>query len=99
MENNFEEYKNLVNRVSVAASAYLDMEGGAFLLAWTGELIRNLATAGCLQSARLTIQKMCESVGVDWAWTGYDELEPVEKQAWMNLFTDALMDCVMTVAE
>ena len=74
------------------------MEGGAFFLAWVGELIRDLAGKGYSRSALLTAQKLCEVVGVDWARAEYDELGPVEKQNWLNLFAEALMDYVMTTA-
>ena len=94
MENDFEQYETLLDRASEAAEACLDMEGGAFLLAWAGELIRDLVSAGYCRSARLTIQKLCESVGVDWTWSEYDELTPEEKSAWLNLFAEALMDHV-----
>ena len=96
MENNFKQYELLLDSAAEAAEACLDMEGGVFLLAWTGELIRDLATAGNFKSARLTVQKLCESVGVEWTWTEYDELAPEGKSAWLNLFAGALMDHVMT---
>ena len=95
MENNFKQYERLLDSEAEVAEACLDMEGGAFLLAWTGELIRDLVAVGYLKSARLTLQKLCESVGVDWMWMEYDELEPAEKAAWLNLFAVALMDHVM----
>ena len=92
MENNFKQYEALLGSAAEAAEACLDMEGGAFLLAWTGELIRDLAVAGYCRSARLTIQRLCEAAGVDWARSGYDELDPEEKSAWLNLFAGALVD-------
>ena len=95
MEKNFEQYEMLLDRASEVAEACLDMEGGAFLLAWTGELIRDLATAGCCRSAHLTIQRLCEAAGVDWTWSGYDELNPEERSAWLNLFAGALTDHVI----
>ena len=98
MENNFKQYELLLDSAAEATEACLDMEGGAFLLAWTGELIRDLAAAGHFRSARLTIQKLCESMGVKWALTGYDELPPEEKSAWLNLFTEVLLDHVTAVA-
>ena len=99
MENNFKQYETLLGSAAEAAEACLDMEGGALLLAWTGELIRNLATAGCCRSAHLTIQKLCAAVGADLAWTGYDELDMEEKSAWLNMFAGALMDHVMAAVE
>ena len=98
MENNFKQYELLLDSAAEAAEACLDMEGGAFSLAWIGELIRDLAAAGHFKSARLTIQKLCETVGVDWTWAEYEELSPEEKSAWLNLFAGALMDHAMTVA-
>ena len=99
MENNFKQYEALLDSAAEAAEACLDMEGGAFLLAWTGELIQDLATAGHFKSARLTIQKLCETVSIDCAWSEYDELPPEKKSAWLNLFAGALVDRVMTAAE
>ena len=99
MENNFEQYELLLGSAAEAAEACLDMEGGAFLLAWTGELIRELAAAGYFRSARLTAQKLCESVGIEWTWMGYDELTPEEKSAWLNLFTGSLMDHLTAAVE
>ena len=98
MENNFKHYELLLDSAAEAAEACLDMEGGAFLLAWTGELIRDLAAAGNFRSACLTAQKLCELVGVKWTVTGYDELPPEEKSAWLNLFTEVLLDHVTAVA-
>ena len=98
MEHYFEQYKTLLDSASEVAEACLDMEGGAFLLAWAGELIRDLTDEGYFKSARLTIQKLYETVGIDWAWTGYDELSPEEKSAWLNLFAGALMDHVIAEA-
>ena len=54
MENNFKQYELLLDSAAETAEACLDMEGGTFLLAWTGELIRDLANAGHFKSARLT---------------------------------------------
>ena len=99
MENDLKQYELLLERAAEAAEACLDMEGGAFLLAWTGELIRDLAAAGYFRSANLTAQRLCESVGVDWTWSEYDELTPEEKSAWLNLFAEALMDHIMTAIE
>ena len=98
MENNFKQYELLLDSAAEAAEACLDMEGGAFLLAWTGGLIRDLTAAGNFRSACLTAHKLCELVGVKWTLTGYDELPPEEKLAWLNLFTEVLLDHVTAVA-
>ena len=79
MENNFEQYGTLLDSVSEATETCLDMESGAFFLAWAGELIQDLADKGYCRSACLTAQKLCKAVGVNWAWAGYDELEPIRK--------------------
>ena len=92
MENNFKQYEALLDSAAEAAEACLDMEGGALLLAWAGELIRGLTAKGYFKSARLTIQKLCEAISVDWTWSEFDELTPEEKTAWLNLFAGALVD-------
>ena len=94
MENNFEQYETLLGSASEVAEACLDMVGGEFLLAWAAELIRDLVAKGYYRSTRLTTQKLCETVGINWQFEEYDELEQVEKRAWLNLFIEALMDCV-----
>ena len=98
MENNFEQYETLLGRASEVAEACLDMEGGAFSLAWIGELIRDLVAAGHFKNACLTIQKLCETASIEWMCSGYDELAPEEKSAWLNLFAGALVEHVMTAA-
>lgn len=99
MENNFEQYETLLGSASEAAEACLDMEGGAFFLSWTGELIQDLAAKGYRRSACLTAQKLCAAVGVDLVRAECDKLEPVEKPAWINLFAEALMDYVPMAAK
>ena len=99
MENNFEQYGTLLGSASEAAEVCLDMEGGAFFLAWAGELIQDLAAMGYCRSARLTAQKLCQAVGVDWACAECDDLEAAKRQAWLNLFAEALMAHIMTIAE
>ena len=96
MVNNIEQYGTLLDSASETAEACLDMEGGAFFLAWAGELIQDLADKGYCRSACLTAQKLCKAVGTDCAWAEYDELEPAEKQVWLNLFAGILMDHVTT---
>lgn len=98
MENNFEQYEALLDSASEAAEACLDMEGGAFLLSWVGELIQDLTAEGYCRSARLTAQKLCEAIGVDWR-PECDELNPMEKQAWLGLFAETLMNHVTTAAK
>ena len=99
MENNLGKYEALLDSVSEVAKACLDTEGGAFFLAWAGELIQDLADKGYCQSACLTAQRLCEVAGVDWTWEERNELDPSKKQVWPNLFAETLMDHVMTVAK
>ena len=99
MENNFEQYEALLGCASEAAEACLDMEGGAFFLAWAGELIQELTDEGYCRSARLAAQKLCKTVGVDWAWAECAEMASAEKQVWLNLFAEALMNHVTVVAK
>ena len=96
MENKFEQYQTLLGCVSETAGACLDMEGGAFFLAWAEELIQDLADKGYCRSACLAAQRLCETVGVDWAGAECDELGPAGKQTWLNLFAETLMDHVTT---
>lgn len=70
------------------------MEGGEFLLTWTGELIRDLAAEGNVRSAALTIRKLCEVVDVEVQMAAYEGIGRVEQQAWLRLFSETLMDCV-----
>ena len=99
MENNFEQCRTLLDSASKAAEACLDMEGGVFFLAWAGELIQDLAGKGYCRSARLTAQKPCEAAGTDWPFVAYNGLDQTEKQAWLNLFAEALTDCVKSAIE
>ena len=99
MERNFEQYGTLLDSASETAEACLDMEGGAFFLAWAGELIQDLADKGYCRSALMTAQKICETVGVDRVWAECDELGPAERQVWLNLFAEALMDHVTAPAK
>ena len=99
MENNFEQYGVLLGSASEVAEACLDMEGGAFFLAWAGELIQDLADKSYCRSACLMAQRLCKAVGVDRIWAECNELELLDKQVWLNLFAEILMDHVMTVAE
>ena len=94
MRNDVKNYEALLESANETASAYLDMEGGEFLLSWISELIRDLAAEGNVRSAALTAQKLCEAVDVEMQWAAYEGLEKTEKQAWLRLFTEALMDCV-----
>ena len=68
-------------------------------MAWVGELIQDLADKGYCRSALLLAQKICEAVGVDRVWAGCDELWSAERQVWLNLFAEALMDHVIAAAK
>jgi len=88
----------MLEAAAEAADACLDMEGGAFFLAWIGELLQELTAAGRLESASFAAKKLCEAVGVEAAWTGYDGLDRDEKRAWLDLFAGVLTDHVSTSA-
>lgn len=94
MENNFEQYETLLDSASEAAEACLDMEGGAFFLAWSDELIRELTEKGYVRSAILTMRKLCEAVGVEMPRDFSMNAEKAEPLAWLCLFTEALRDCM-----
>lgn len=94
MKNISEQYERLLENATEVASVCLDMENGTFLLAWSGELIRDLAAAGYVRSAALAVRKLCETVDTEAQWIGYGEMRKGEKQAWFQLFAEALMDCV-----
>ncbi len=67
-------------------------------MAWNGELIRELAAAGCFRSACFAVKKLCEVAGVEPEWMEFDGLERDEKQAWLELFAGTLMDRVSASA-
>ncbi len=98
MRNNFKQYEARLKAAAETANACLDMEGGVFFLAWTGELLQELTAAGRFESACFAAKKLCEAAGVELEWTEYDGLDKDEKQAWLKLFTGALMDHVSTSA-
>lgn len=52
----FEQYEVLLGSASEATEACLNTEGGAFLLAWVGELIRDLVDNGYWQKPALLSQ-------------------------------------------
>ena len=94
MKNFFEGNEVLVNSASEVASACLDMEGGAFFLAWSSELIRDLTVEGYVRSATLATQKLCEAVGVDVPQDCAESAEKAETLVQISLFAEALSDCV-----
>ena len=94
MRKNTEQYTALLDNATKIASAYLDMKNGTFLLAWSSELIRDLAAAGYVRSAALTINKLCKAVSVETQWIAHEEIKKEEKQAWFLIFAEALMDQV-----
>lgn len=92
MSNFLSHYEVALNSAVEAANAYLDMEGGEFLLAWTGELIQNLIAAGNFEGACLTVQQVCEAVKVDSRWVGQMEYKEDAERVWLASFAEALMD-------
>jgi len=98
MRNIFKQYEAMLEVAAETAEACLDMEGGAFFLSWIGELLQEMTAAGRFESACFAAKKLCEAVGVEVGWTEYDGLGRDEKQAWMKLFTGALLDQANTSA-
>lgn len=96
MSNFLTQYEAVLNCAVEAANAYLDMEGGEFLLAWTGELIQGLAAEGDFVGAILTAQRMCEAVGVECPWASWEEHGEETAEVWLALFVDVLIEQVET---
>jgi len=94
MRNNFKQYEAMLEVAAETAEACLDMEGGALFVAWNGELIQELAAAGCIRSACFAVNKLCETAGVEPEWMECDGLERDEKRAWLEMFAGTLMDRV-----
>lgn len=96
MCNNFKQYEAILKSASEAADMLRDMDGGAFVLAWTAELIRDLATAENFEGASLAVQKLCEISGVERYWTEQEGQGSANEKIWLDLFTEVLMDQLET---
>lgn len=99
MKKNFVQYDGAVNSASEVAEALADMEGGAFVLAWTAELIRGLATAENFEGASLAVQKLCETSGVKRHWAEQEGQGRGDEKIWLGLFAEVLMDRVIAVTQ
>ena len=92
MSNFLTQYEAVLNCAVEAANAYLDMEGGEFLLAWTGELIQGLVAEGDFVGAFLTARRMCEAVGVECDWISWEGCGEEAADVWPSLFAEVLME-------
>lgn len=92
MSNFLTQYEAVLSTAADAANAYLDMDGGEFLLAWTGELIQGLVAEGDLAGAILTAQRMCEAVGVECHWASREDRGEETAEVWPTLFAEVLID-------
>lgn len=97
MKNFFEENEVLLNSASEVSSACLDMEGGAFFLAWSSELIRDLAAEGYVRGATLAARKLCEAVGVDVPQDCVESGDKAETLVRLSVLAEALEDCMKGV--
>ena len=92
MSNFLTQYEAALSTAVDAANAYLDMDGGEFLLAWTGELIQGLVAEGDFVGAILTAQRMCEAVGAECHWASREERGEEAAEVWPTLFAEVLID-------
>ena len=92
MKNNFRQYEWVLSSVSEVAEVLSNMEGGAFILAWTAELICDLVETENFEGAFLAVQKLCEASGVEGQRAAQEEQRSVDEKIWLGLFTEALMD-------
>lgn len=99
MSNFLTQYEAVLNCAVEAADAYLDMEGGEFLLAWTSELIQGLVAEGNFVGAILTAQRVCEAVGVECPWTSREKRGEETAEVWPALFSEVLMEYAAMASE
>lgn len=92
MKNNFRQYEEVLNSASEVAEVLSNMEGRAFILAWTAELICDLAAAENFEGACLAVQKLCEVSGVEGQWTTREKQGSADEKILFDLFTEDLMD-------
>ena len=99
MSNILTQYEATLNSAVEAANAYLDMEGGEFLLAWSGELIQGLVAEGDFAGAILTAQRMCEAVGAECHWASWEECGEEAADVCPALFAEVLVEQVETAGK
>lgn len=99
MSNFLTQYEAVLSSAVETANAYLDMEGGGFLLAWIGELIQGLVAEGDFVGAILTARRMCEAVGVECDWASREECGEEAADVWPALFAEVLMEHTPTATK
>lgn len=92
MCNNFKQYEAILKSASEAADVLLDMDGGAVVLAWSAELISDLATAENFEGASLAAQKLCEISGVERHQAEQEGQGRGDEKIWIDLFAETLAD-------
>lgn len=92
-------YEEVRNSAAESAGAYLDMEGGSFVLALIGELIESLTDAGNLEGANLVIQRVCEAVNVECRWAKQEVQGDEAAEVWPSLFAEVLTEQLEEVGE
>ena len=97
MSNFLTPYEAVLSSAVEAANAYLDLEGGPFILALISELLQELAAAGNHKGAVLVVQQVCGAVDVECPWADQDECGEETAEVWPVLFAEILAEQVETV--
>lgn len=99
MSNFLAQYEAVLNCAVEAANAYLDMEGGSFILALTSELIQGLVEAGDHEGAILVIRQVCEAANVECDWVRQEECGKDDTRIWPSLFSEILTEHLEVVGK
>lgn len=99
MCNFLTQYEAVLNSAVESANTYLDMEGGAFILALTSELVQSLTDAGNHEGAILVIQRVCETIDVDCRWTKQKKQRDETAEVWSALFAETLAEHLEAASE
>ena len=97
MSNFLTPYEAVLNSAVEAANAYLDVDGGPFILALVSELLQELAAAGNHEGAVLVVQQVCDTVDVECPWADQDVCEEETAEVWPVLFAEILAEQLETV--
>lgn len=92
MSNFLTQYEAVLNSAVEAANAYLDLEGGPFILALASELLQSLVAADNHESAFWVVQRVCEAIDVEYPWTDQEECGEETVEVWSVLFAEVLME-------
>ena len=89
METTANWYKTNLSNTSEISQAFLDMEGGKYILALLNELVQELLDEGNISGAALVVRKVHEAAELPFKQS---VLDGDSKAAWIYLFSDALRD-------